>query len=383
MLTTRMLELDKDLLAGLEAAGFRTDAGHDGTGYYMKYLRSGGGYYLNVGCSELIVSGEIRVVQNAAIRNYRADGIELTDGSASRPTLWSLPRVRKYAGDCGPHDGRRNSLEGRSRMGVRRARGHAQRVAADGARKSLVYGSGALLSAAHIHVGVALQIKAIRDGLVTHRASAPVRMSTDPRGLPSPRGDRDWTRRGIVPAGPPPILVAAALTGVGIGTPGRPVQYSTPVFWRIALRGDGAAAGAAAAAAGGALWRGDSIVTWRRSTPTGAGGLDDLRNGGARCTNRLRDAHHGAGSGRRRGGAARAATVRLLDLRNLVHAPGVRRRGAGGASSRRRRALLRSTGIFGVEGGAFTTSRTLARSSGDLTRHGHVAHSRARERSVQ
>src|SRR5580692_12322772 len=38
------------------------------------------------------------------------------------------------------------------------------------------------------------------------------------------------TLRGMAPDGPPPIAVRGALTGVGIGTPGRPAQYSTPVF---------------------------------------------------------------------------------------------------------------------------------------------------------
>ena len=41
------------------------------------------------------------------------------------------------------------------------------------------------------------------------------------------------TRRCIALAGPPPMPVRGAFIGVGIGTPGRPAQYSTPVFGAV------------------------------------------------------------------------------------------------------------------------------------------------------
>ena len=39
----------------LYARGFKLDFGDDGTGWQFKYLTRGGGYYFNVGCSDLIV----------------------------------------------------------------------------------------------------------------------------------------------------------------------------------------------------------------------------------------------------------------------------------------------------------------------------------------
>ena len=51
-------ELDKDLLDGLARAGFKLDFGEDNTGWQFKYLTRGGGYYFNVGCSDLIVKGD-------------------------------------------------------------------------------------------------------------------------------------------------------------------------------------------------------------------------------------------------------------------------------------------------------------------------------------
>lgn len=80
-LTKQVTEDDRPLLEGLEAAGFRTDVGPDGTGFQMKYMRRGGGYYINVGCSDLIVDGSISVRQNEDIERVAARGLRMRDGS--------------------------------------------------------------------------------------------------------------------------------------------------------------------------------------------------------------------------------------------------------------------------------------------------------------
>lgn len=80
-LTRKTCELDKDLIAGLEAAGFRTDFEPDRTGFHMKYLRKGGGYYINAGASDLIIDGSIAVRQAADIATIEARGLRLTDGT--------------------------------------------------------------------------------------------------------------------------------------------------------------------------------------------------------------------------------------------------------------------------------------------------------------
>ena len=59
--------LDKELLDGLERAGFKLDYGEDNTGWQFKYLTRGGGYYFNVGCSDLIVEGRYRAAGNSPI----------------------------------------------------------------------------------------------------------------------------------------------------------------------------------------------------------------------------------------------------------------------------------------------------------------------------
>jgi putative flavoprotein involved in K+ transport len=81
-LTKQFAEWDKDLLASLKKVGFKLDDGDDGSGFYIKYLRTGGGYYLNVGCSELIASGEIKIKQGVGVERLTADSAVFTDGSS-------------------------------------------------------------------------------------------------------------------------------------------------------------------------------------------------------------------------------------------------------------------------------------------------------------
>jgi len=69
--TAHARELDKPLLDQLERKGFRLDFGEDGTGWQFKYLTRGGGYYFNVGCSDLIVEGKIGLAQFAELERLR------------------------------------------------------------------------------------------------------------------------------------------------------------------------------------------------------------------------------------------------------------------------------------------------------------------------
>jgi putative flavoprotein involved in K+ transport len=80
LVTEQSKELDKELLEGLERVGFRLDFGEDNTGWQFKYLTRGGGYYFNVGCSDLIVSGDIRLGQFADVDSFVAAGARMKNG---------------------------------------------------------------------------------------------------------------------------------------------------------------------------------------------------------------------------------------------------------------------------------------------------------------
>jgi putative flavoprotein involved in K+ transport len=80
LLTEQGRRLDQPLLDRLERVGFKLDWGEDGTGWQFKYLTRGGGYYFNVGCSELIVEGAIGFAQFADIAGFVTEGARLRSG---------------------------------------------------------------------------------------------------------------------------------------------------------------------------------------------------------------------------------------------------------------------------------------------------------------
>ena len=82
--------VDEPLLSGLAARGFRLDFGEDETGFQMKYLRRGGGYYFNVGCSDLIADGRIGLLHWDEIEGFEAAGARLRDGRAVAADLLVL-----------------------------------------------------------------------------------------------------------------------------------------------------------------------------------------------------------------------------------------------------------------------------------------------------
>jgi pyridine nucleotide-disulfide oxidoreductase len=80
-ITETAKNMDKALLDGLERRGFKLDFGDDGSGWQFKYLTRGGGYYFNVGCSDLIVNGEIGLAQFSDIATFVPEGARLRDGN--------------------------------------------------------------------------------------------------------------------------------------------------------------------------------------------------------------------------------------------------------------------------------------------------------------
>ena len=72
---------DAPLLNGLQAAGFALDNGPDCAGLYMKYIHRGGGYYIDVGTSQLIADRKIKIKQGQEIERINAHGLTFKDGS--------------------------------------------------------------------------------------------------------------------------------------------------------------------------------------------------------------------------------------------------------------------------------------------------------------
>ena len=80
----KMAELDKELIESLIQRGFKYDLGEDQTGHQMKYRRRGGGYYLDAGCSQLIIDGEIHLLQFDSVKEFTKTGIICKDGTETQ-----------------------------------------------------------------------------------------------------------------------------------------------------------------------------------------------------------------------------------------------------------------------------------------------------------
>lgn len=76
-----MKKRDADLYARLEKAGFMLDFGVDGSGLFMKYLRRGSGYYIDVGASELVANGNVKLKSRVDVERINAHSVSLSDGT--------------------------------------------------------------------------------------------------------------------------------------------------------------------------------------------------------------------------------------------------------------------------------------------------------------
>ena len=75
-----MAERDKEFYERLEASGFWHDWGDDGSGLFMKYLRRGSGYYIDVGAADLVADGEVKLAHGQVVR-LTEDSVVLDDGT--------------------------------------------------------------------------------------------------------------------------------------------------------------------------------------------------------------------------------------------------------------------------------------------------------------
>jgi len=166
--TQNQNKTDEKILNGLEAAGFNLDKGPDDAGLWMKYLQRGGGYYLDVGCSQLIADKKILIKSGHEIKQVLPDGLEFDDGEIIKADeivfatgyLNMRTQCRKIFGD-GVADKVRDAWgfdeEGELR-GVWRSSGH----------RGFWLAGGNLAICRFFSRSLALQIKALEEGLFSY-----------------------------------------------------------------------------------------------------------------------------------------------------------------------------------------------------------------------
>lgn len=169
LITARMVALDRKMIDGLTARGFKWDMGDDNAGHQMKVRTRYGGYYLDSGCAQLIIDGEVGLLQFDRIERFVAGGALLKDGSVKPADLVVLAtgfvtqevlvgkllgaEVAKKVGPVwgiGP-DGEMNNMWKRT------------------AQEGLWFVGGSFANCRTYSRYVALQIKAIEEGIAPQR----------------------------------------------------------------------------------------------------------------------------------------------------------------------------------------------------------------------
>jgi hypothetical protein len=164
--TAMSKEIDKPLLDRLDAVGFRLNDGVEDCGFQMSYLQRGGGYYFNVGCSDLIADGEIGIIQHADIDAFCDKGVRMKNGTVIEADLIVMATgykmqqetVRQFMGDAiadkiGPVWGFNDGGELRN-MWCRTP------------QPGLWFTAGSLAQCRIFSRYLALQIKALEEGLI-------------------------------------------------------------------------------------------------------------------------------------------------------------------------------------------------------------------------
>ena len=165
--TAEMRNVDRDLLAGLESRGFKLTFGEDDTGFQMMYLRRGGGYYFNVGCSDMIVDGRIELLQYDAIERFdgRRRAAARTARCAGR-ARGRGDRLREPAGDRAPLHWATPSPTASARCGASTRAASCATCGRPTTQPGLWFTAGSLAQCRIYSRYLALQIKAREDKLI-------------------------------------------------------------------------------------------------------------------------------------------------------------------------------------------------------------------------
>ncbi|TGJ78701.1 hypothetical protein E0Z10_g10070 [Xylaria hypoxylon] len=71
---------DREILDGLNKAGFKTNRGPMDCGLWYSYLQRGGGHYIDIGTCQLIIDGKVKVKHGHGVDEILPNGVRLDDG---------------------------------------------------------------------------------------------------------------------------------------------------------------------------------------------------------------------------------------------------------------------------------------------------------------
>jgi putative flavoprotein involved in K+ transport len=171
----KIAQRDADLYEGLGKAGFRFDFGEDGSGIHALYLRRGAGYYIEVGASQLIIDGRIKLKQGS-VEGVNERSLALSDGSELPADLvvfatgygsmngWAEQLISKEVAD---KVGKVWGLGSGTKYDPGPWVGELRNMWQPTAQPALWFHGGNLMQARHYSLYLALQLKARMEGIPT------------------------------------------------------------------------------------------------------------------------------------------------------------------------------------------------------------------------
>ena len=160
----------------LRKAGFMLDFGDDESGLFMKYVRRGSGYYIDVGASELVADGRIKLKAGVEAKQIKERSIVFSDGSELSADLivfatgygsmngWAAQLISK---DVADKVGKCWGLGSGTRKDPGPWEGELRNMWKPTAQPGLWFQGGNLMQCRFHSLHVALQLKARMEGLAT------------------------------------------------------------------------------------------------------------------------------------------------------------------------------------------------------------------------
>jgi len=167
---------DAGFYAALAKAGFMLDWGDDDTGLFMKYLRRGSGYYIDVGASQLIIDGKIKLKSGSDVDHLTETAVVLKDGTELPADLvvyatgygsmngWAADLISQGVAD---KVGKCWGLGSATTKDPGPWEGEQRNMWKPTAQEGLWFHGGNLHQSRHYSQFLALQIKARKEGLAT------------------------------------------------------------------------------------------------------------------------------------------------------------------------------------------------------------------------
>ncbi len=167
---------DADFYARLEKAGFMHDWGDDGSGLGTKYMRRGSGYYIDVGASDLICDGRIKLKTRVSVKEIKEHSVVFSDGSELPADLivyatgygsmngWAAELISQEVAD---KVGKVWGLGSNTTKDPGPWEGEPRNMWKPTRQEALWFHGGNLAQSRHYSQFLSLQIKARREGIAT------------------------------------------------------------------------------------------------------------------------------------------------------------------------------------------------------------------------